>query len=118
MSNGGVGSSIESPRSLWDVGGRQVQDTGVAPTDDGFTILERRTATDTEEGFRRDPLREMSFVPLLVLKGIYHYWIFFPRGLKQMEGVALACVGVGNSCGVGLRREAKSKSLPIWGVQP
>ena len=31
-------------------GGDQVQDTGVAPTDDGFTILERRTTSETEEG--------------------------------------------------------------------
>ncbi|CAK9054548.1 unnamed protein product [Durusdinium trenchii] len=30
--------------------GQEVQDTGVAPTDDGFTILERRTTTETEDG--------------------------------------------------------------------
>ncbi|CAE7356342.1 Ehd2 [Symbiodinium necroappetens] len=30
--------------------GKEVQDTGVAPTDDGFTILERRTVTETEDG--------------------------------------------------------------------
>ena len=28
----------------------EVQDTGVAPTDDGFTILERRTSSETEDG--------------------------------------------------------------------
>ena len=28
------------------------------------------------------------FFPLLVLKGIYHYWTFFFKGLKQMEGNA------------------------------
>ena len=30
--------------------GKEVQDTGVAPTDDGFTILERRTTSETEDG--------------------------------------------------------------------
>eukprot|EP00931_Biecheleriopsis_adriatica_P045635 TRINITY_DN26133_c0_g1_i1.p1 TRINITY_DN26133_c0_g1~~TRINITY_DN26133_c0_g1_i1.p1 ORF type:complete len:635 (-),score=127.74 TRINITY_DN26133_c0_g1_i1:49-1953(-) len=30
--------------------GQEVQQTGVAPTDDGFTILERRTASDHEDG--------------------------------------------------------------------
>lgn len=30
--------------------GKEVQDTGVAPTDDGFTILERRTSSETEDG--------------------------------------------------------------------
>ncbi|CAE7235657.1 EHD2 [Symbiodinium natans] len=30
--------------------GKDVQDTGVAPTDDGFTILERRTVTEVEDG--------------------------------------------------------------------
>ena len=30
-------------------------------------------------------LNNMFYVPLLVLKGLDHYWTLFSRGLKQME---------------------------------
>ena len=38
-------------------------------------------------------LKNICDFALLVLKGIYHYWkyVFFSRGLKQMEVSQLAC---------------------------
>ena len=46
-----------------------------------------RLATRRESGSRFHLLKNMFYLyfALIVLKGIYHYWIIFP-GLKQMEG--------------------------------